>query len=79
VILLKGAEAERAPEFAEQIRAAIADHEILDYTAGSRLQVTVSLGVACYELGQGKSRLVARADEALYLSKREGRNRVSVG
>lgn len=78
VILLKGSEAQRAPEFAEQIRAAIAEHEILDYTAGSRLQVTVSLGVACYELGQGKNRLVARADEALYLSKRAGRNRVTV-
>jgi len=79
VILLKGPEAQRAPEIAEQIRAAIAEHEILDYTAGARLQVTVSLGVACYELGQGKNKLVARADQALYLSKREGRNRVTIG
>jgi diguanylate cyclase (GGDEF)-like protein len=79
VVLLKGSDAQRAPELAEQIRAAIAEHEILDYNAGNRLQVTVSLGVACYELGQGKNRLIARADEALYCSKRQGRNRVTVG
>lgn len=77
-ILLQGAEADRAGAIAEAIRRAIAEHEVLDLTSGVKLRVTVSLGVARYELGQGKSRLIARADEALYASKDAGRNRVTI-
>ncbi len=65
-------------EIAEEIRRSIAAHEVLDFTSGIKLRVTVSLGVARYELDQGKSRLIARADEALYASKHAGRNRVTI-
>lgn len=78
VVLLRGKMAQRAPEVSEHLREAIANRQMVDITSGSQIRVTVSLGVAQYELGQGKNRLVARADEALYTSKREGRNRVTV-
>lgn len=78
IVLLQGEGARRAVEIAEQVRQAVASHQILDPVSGAVIAVTVSLGVAYYELGQGKSRLIARADEALYASKRSGRNRVTV-
>lgn len=77
-VIMRGDVARKANEIAEQIRAAVADHQVFDFSTGTRLSVTISCGVAQYELGQGKSRLVARADEALYASKHEGRNRVTV-
>jgi diguanylate cyclase (GGDEF)-like protein len=40
--------------------------------------VTVSLGVAAAEAGEGLEALIERADEALYAAKRAGRNQVSV-
>lgn len=78
VVLLQGESARRAAEIAESFRQVVAGHQVLDFNSGARFSVTVSLGVAAYELGQGKSRLIARADEALYTSKRDGRNRVTV-
>ncbi|HYF90903.1 MAG TPA: GGDEF domain-containing protein [Symbiobacteriaceae bacterium] len=77
-IVLRGELARNAVGVAEGIRAAVAEHQVFDFSSGTRLSVTISLGVAQYELGQGKSRLVARADEALYASKHSGRNRVTV-
>lgn len=78
IVLLQGEGARRAQQVAEQIRQAVSAHQILDPVSGTQIAVSVSLGVANYELGQGKSRLIARADEALYTSKRAGRNRVTV-
>lgn len=78
VVVLRGDTARHAEEVAERVRAAVAEHQVFDFTSGTRLSVTISCGVAQYELGQGKSRLVARADEALYASKHGGRNRVTV-
>ena len=40
--------------------------------------VTVSFGVAVYAPGETVSQMVARADECLYMSKRNGRNRVTL-
>jgi diguanylate cyclase len=38
--------------------------------------ITVSIGVARYELGEALAELIQRADAALYRAKNEGRNRV---
>ncbi len=78
IVLAQGESARRSDQLAEQIRQAVANYRILDPVSGTHIGVTVSLGVANYELGQGKSKLIARADEALYASKRSGRNRVTV-
>ena len=41
-------------------------------------QITISAGVATFQAGEDVMEFVNRADQALYRSKREGRNRVSV-
>jgi diguanylate cyclase len=40
--------------------------------------VTLSLGIACFRNGESPDDIIARADSALYLSKRQGRNRVTL-
>jgi diguanylate cyclase (GGDEF)-like protein len=43
---------------------------------GTRIQVTVSLGVAAFPEGAGTENIVAAADGALYEAKRAGKNKV---
>jgi len=63
----------------ERIRATV---EASTFFVGAiPLKVTSSVGVAALPNGGGEvtlSTLVARADQALYIAKRDGRNRVSV-
>jgi two-component system cell cycle response regulator len=76
-LLLPEADAERAVQAAERVRASIAATPT-EYE-GKSLAVTVSLGVAQYDPARdpsGKS-LIDRADMALYASKQGGRNRVT--
>ena len=40
-------------------------------------QVTISIGVASWQPGDSRKRLVARADRAMYRAKEDGRNRVA--
>jgi diguanylate cyclase (GGDEF)-like protein len=54
---------------AERLRAAIAALTLV-------MPVTISVGVACCLQDETAEELVARADEALYFGKRNGRNRV---
>lgn len=74
VILLYGARLEQAEEVAERLRAAVED--LMNLPGGIR--VTASFGVAVSQPDDSASSLVVRADEALYRSKRDGRNRVRV-
>lgn len=78
VIMLQGQHSLEAEALAEHLRHTIEEHPFLDRAANGHLNITVSLGVASYQLGQGKSKFIARADHALYVSKREGRNRITV-
>lgn len=72
VVLLPGASAEAAAAVAEEIRAAIADHPV----AG--LLITMSFGVSASEPGRfDYQRVFAEADQALYRSKHDGRDRVT--
>ncbi len=80
VVLLPGTALAGATALAEQIRTTIAaarvrrgkNHE----SVGT---ITVSLGVAAWRPGEALESLIDRADQALYRSKREGRNRVTAG
>lgn len=62
---------------AERIRESI-ENEKVGYE-GKELSVTISIGLAQLDpsIDSEKSDLIDRADRALYVSKREGRNRVS--
>ncbi|MET0980981.1 MAG: diguanylate cyclase [Telluria sp.] len=58
----------------ERVRDAIEKLRCLE--GGSEIALTVSIGVAEYRLGEATGLTVGRADEALYLAKSSGRNRV---
>jgi len=62
---------------AERIRRDVAKHSFPGQTPHRRASLTVSLGIASYPNNANtKADLIDRADQALYLAKSEGRNRV---
>lgn len=69
-MILCGADAAEAKERAERLRMAVAGS---DWISGS---LTISIGIATAEPGDTESALLSRADQALYASKQNGRNRV---
>ena len=76
-VVLPGAGSPQAAALGERIRAAFAASG-LETLAGS-LTCTVSIGVAACELpAEGFEALLGQADAALYVAKRDGRNRVAV-
>jgi two-component system cell cycle response regulator len=76
VILLPVTQLEGALVFAERIRERIAEHDFAE--SGDPLVATVSIGVASVAPGEeiDTEGFIARADEALYRAKHEGRNLV---
>jgi diguanylate cyclase (GGDEF)-like protein len=71
------ADTERARDGAERFRRMI--RQIRFAHAGREVAVTASFGVACSpHHGKGVEELLKHADEALYLSKQRGRDRVTV-
>lgn len=77
VLLLPGADAERALAAAERIRAAMSEAPV--ETRAGPLPVTASFGVATLRSADVDARgdgLLARADAAMYRAKQAGRNRV---
>ncbi len=62
---------------AELIRKEVASGILKDRNSGKSFgKITISIGVAQYRNGESMNDLVERADRALYLAKRRGRNRV---
>ncbi|MFB9885970.1 GGDEF domain-containing protein [Balneatrix alpica] len=76
VLLLPGLSLLEAAQVAEKLRQAAMATGF--HFRGSRVQVTVSLGVASYRQGEPVEELFERADQALYEAKHSGRNRVSL-
>ena len=76
VVLLPDADSETAGVVAERVMETVRDHAFR--TARGRMSVTVSVGIACEQVVDSHiaGSLRARADEALYVAKRLGRNRV---
>jgi diguanylate cyclase len=79
VVILPATNIGGAMAVAENIRAAIGSKELQHRGTGQSFgHVTVSLGVAAFREGEDTAdSWVARADDALYRSKRSGRNRVT--
>jgi diguanylate cyclase (GGDEF)-like protein len=74
LLMLPETPAADAMVLAERVRAAIEKMRCQD--GGSEIALTVSIGVAEYRMGEAIGLAVGRADEALYLAKSSGRNRV---
>lgn len=76
-VLWEGTGLAGAIDHAEKIRIRVASHRFS--FEGQNLPVTISLGVAERSIGQDEEpeRLYERADEKLYQSKAQGRNRVA--
>jgi len=73
LIICPETDMERARLMAETIRGIV---EAKPFTANVRL--TASFGVASYHAGDRRDSLLSRADEALYMAKRNGRNQVAL-
>ncbi len=74
VVLCEQTDAKGAMLLAERIREELA--KIVFHAPNGTLSVTCSIGVATFpEAGQGWDALFKAADEALYVSKRSGRNK----
>jgi diguanylate cyclase (GGDEF)-like protein len=77
-IILPGTNLSGAAIKGEAVRQ---DLESIDIKSGAApIRVTISVGIAAFDPLKplSKERLIVAADRALYRSKREGRNRVSV-
>ena len=75
--ILPGTDLEGAAIAAEKLRASVASH-VFEFE-GKRIPVTISSGVAQITIGaETGEQAISRADAALYFSKENGRNRVSI-
>ncbi len=72
-IILAGTDLKGAVAVAEKLRKRVSEHEF--QTVG---KVTISLGVTAFNPHDTFESLLKRADDALYMAKRNGRNRVEV-
>lgn len=79
-VLLVQKSKDEAYQIAEEIRRAVSELKIPHETSPIDDYVTVSIGVATVrpEWGMEPEDLIEMADEALYQSKKKGRNRVTV-
>ena len=77
LLMLPETPAPDALVLAERVRRVIAGLRCSGpETNGSEISLTVSVGVVEYRLGEAVAQAIARADEALYVAKSLGRNRV---
>ena len=76
-ILLPGTDLSGATKVADNIRNTVSKKSVVNRATGKSLgTITVSVGAAQLAPGETVETLIERADEALYLAKRNGRNRV---
>lgn len=78
VVLCPGVSWEGAQVLAERIRTSVERHKFILPSIDATASVTISLGVASFPAhGKTMEALLKLADDALYLSKSRGRNRVT--
>jgi two-component system cell cycle response regulator len=78
VVVMPECDVSVAATVADRLRQLVSDHPF-DTGDGEEITVTVSIGIACRQGDDDTpEELLARADEALYEAKRNGRNRVEV-
>ena len=76
IVMLSGAKASDAANLAEKIRTAVEERK---FRVGNVIySTTMSAGVAEYSNEKTKNELVEKADKALYYSKKNGKNKVTI-
>ena len=77
LVLLPETDAQEAKVVAERLRSAVAASPVAPHEVAGGIAVTVSIGVASYPInGATANELHEQADQAMYWSKRLGRNQV---
>ncbi|HEX8245348.1 MAG TPA: diguanylate cyclase [Longimicrobium sp.] len=78
IAILPNTDEEEAAAFAERVRTAVEQHVFRDEDASVELRMTCSSGVASFpsEGAESPEQLLKKADDALYVAKESGRNRV---
>jgi diguanylate cyclase (GGDEF)-like protein len=74
IVMLPGATLDAGLKVAEKMRAGVEEKKYSLGPGGSPVHFTASFGVACYVPGESMEDFLKRADEALYLAKKSGRN-----
>jgi diguanylate cyclase (GGDEF)-like protein len=78
LVVAPGTQINEASILGERLRAAVAETPSIGLTNGEPLQLAISVGVAEFPANASSlDQLIDRADTALYVSKRGGRNRVT--
>jgi len=75
-VVLPGVEKATALHVVERARKAIEDDAVV--VGGQVVRITISVGAAERHPSETRDALIARADEALYVAKNSGRNRVEL-
>ena len=77
-VILPGVRLADGVKIAESIRRRVASRKITNRRTGEVLgNITLSIGVAEYTLGESEADFLRHADEAMYAAKRTGRNKVA--
>jgi len=74
VVILPGADLVEAHKVAARLHQAVADQPIIAHDETALPPVTLSIGLAAMVGGDSPDQLIARADQALYRAKQQGRN-----
>ncbi len=73
IILLPNDDLQNGAKFAERLRRVVDDWHT------PTIDITISIGISEYKQNDDIDSLIKRADEALYIAKDNGRNRVELG
>ncbi len=76
VVILNSIQDKIAFKLGEKIRKSVEKEYFVD--KDKKLKVTISLGIACVKEGESEAELFERADKAMYVAKRKGRNNVEI-